>query len=623
MIPGINFILNRVQKPARYVGGEWNSARKNWDSVSVKVAFAFPDTYEVGMSYLGLQILYHLVNSRRDSLMERVFAPWIDMEKEMRERRIPLFSLESQKPVGDFDIIAFTLQYEMTFTNVINMLDLAGLPLHTSQRTGQHPLVIAGGPCAFNPEPLSDFIDLFVIGEGEEVFTELLDLWISLKGKASRECFLVEASKIQGVYIPSLYEISWKDGKIRSIKPGLDEIPETVTKRVARNFDRVSFPDSPIVPTTEIIHDRIMLEIARGCTRGCRFCQAGMIYRPVREKSPTTLVAQARKLSANTGYGEISLTSLSASDYSCITEVVHQLLEELQDKKTSISLPSLRVDAFSIELAKEIQRTRRAGLTFAPEAGTQRLRNTINKGVTEEDLLTAVSAAFAAGWSALKLYFMIGLPTEEMEDIEGIVRLSRQVLEKGFSMGVSPGRAKVTVSVSSFVPKAHTPFQWEPQAPQDYLFSVQKTLKKALKEKSLIFHWHDPRVSFIEAVFARGDRRLGGALEKAWSLGCRFDGWSECFNDLLWRKAFELTGINPESYAYKRYAYGDLLSWDHIHTGVSKKYLIREHKRAMSAEATPDCRAGNCPGCGLCAELVAEPELYGGKRIAEIQDVVL
>ncbi|MFA5384329.1 MAG: TIGR03960 family B12-binding radical SAM protein [Eubacteriales bacterium] len=622
MILGVNYILNRVQKPARYVGGEWNIVKKNWDSVSVKVAFAFPDTYEVGMSYLGLQILYYAVNSRHDALMERVFAPWTDMEKEMRERRVPLFSLESQKPVSDFDILAFTLQYEMTFTNVINMLDLAGLPLHTGQRTDKHPLVIAGGPCAFNPEPLSDFIDLFVIGEGEEVFSELLDLWIELKGKANRERFLVEASRIPGVYVPSLYEVSCKDGKIQSIKPLLEKITEAVTKRVAKNFDMASFPDSPIVPTTEIIHDRIMLEIARGCTRGCRFCQAGMIYRPVREKSPVTLVSQARKLVASTGYGEISLTSLSASDYSCITEVVRQLLDELQDKKTSISLPSLRVDAFSIELAKEIQRTRRAGLTFAPEAGTQRLRDTINKGVTEEDLLTAVSAAFAAGWSALKLYFMIGLPTEKMEDIEGIVLLSRRVLEKGLSMGVSPGRAKVTVSVSSFVPKAHTPFQWEPQAAQDYLFNVQKTLKKSLKEKSLVFHWHDPRVSFIEAVFARGGRQLGAALEKAWSLGCRFDGWSECFNDQLWQKAFELTGINPESYAYKRYAYEDLLPWDHIHTGVSKEYLIREHKRAVSAEVTPDCRAGNCSGCGLCAELDTEPELYGGKRIAKIQDVV-
>jgi radical SAM superfamily enzyme YgiQ (UPF0313 family) len=342
----------------------------------------------------------------------------------------------------------------------------------------------------------------------------------------------------------------------------------------------------------------------------------------VREKSPVTLVSQARKLAASTGYGEISLTSLSASDYSCINDVVHQLLDELQDKKTSISLPSLRVDAFSIDLAKEIQRTRRAGLTFAPEAGTQRLRDTINKGVTEEDLLTAVSAAFAAGWSALKLYFMIGLPTEKMEDIEGIVLLSRRVLEKGLSMGVPPGRAKVTVSVSSFVPKSHTPFQWEPQAAQDYLLSAQKTLKRLLKEKSLVFHWHDPKVSFIEAVIARGDRRLGKTLEKAWSLGCRFDGWSECFNDYLWQKAFKLTGIEPESYAYKKYAYEDLLPWDHIHTGVSKKYLIREHQRAMSAEVTPDCRAGNCPGCGLCAEFHMEPELYGGRRIAKIQDVV-
>jgi len=623
MISKLEKVLPRVQKPARYVGGEWNMIRKNWDTAAVKVAFAFPDVYEVGMSYLGLQILYHVVNSRSDALMERTFAPWVDMEKEMREHHISLFSLESQRPVRDFDILAFTLQYEMTFTNILNMLDLAGIPLRTEERGLEHPLVIAGGPCAFNPEPLADFVDLFVIGEGEEVFNELLDLYRDYGREGKRDHFLLKSAQIPGIYVPSLYLVEYQqEGKIRSVRPRLTGAPDKVTKRVVRQFDEANFPTRPIVPSTEIVHDRIMLEVMRGCTRGCRFCQAGMIYRPVREKDPRTLMEQARELVANTGYDEISLTSLSTADYSRVTEVVRQLLNEFQGQKTNISLPSLRVDAFSVALAQEIQRVRRAGLTFAPEAGTQRLRDVINKGVTGEDLLKAVAAAFSAGWSALKLYFMIGLPTERQEDIEGIVRLSRQVLETGRRLGVSPGRLKVTVNVSSFVPKSHTPFQWEPQAPLEELQAKQATLKKLLKERGFAFHWHDSKVSFLEAVLARGDRRLGRVLEKAWSSGCRFDGWSECFRFDLWQKAFELTGMDPGWYAYQRYTDEDLLPWDHIEAGVSKRYLIREHKKALEGKSTPDCRAGRCPGCGLCAGLEMEPELVGGKKIAEIQDVV-
>ena len=623
MISKLEKVLPRVQKPARYVGGEWNMIRKNWDPATVKVVFAFPDVYEIGMSYLGLQILYHVVNSKSDALMERTFAPWVDMEKEMREHHIPLFSLESQRPVRNFDILAFTLQYEMTFTNILNMLDLAGIPLRAEERDLEHPLVIAGGPCAFNPEPLADFIDLFVIGEGEEVFNELLDLYRDYGREGKRDYLLFKSAQIPGVYVPSLYLVEYQqEGKIRSVRPRLTGVPDKVTKRVVRQFDEVGFPTRPIVPSTEIVHDRIMLEVMRGCTRGCRFCQAGMIYRPVREKDPQTLMEQARELVANTGYDEISLTSLSTADYSRVTEVVRQLLSEFQGQKTNISLPSLRVDTFSVALAQEIQQVRRAGLTFAPEAGTQRLRDVINKGVTGEDLLKAVSVAFSAGWSALKLYFMIGLPTEKQEDTEGIVRLSRRVLETGRRLGAPPGRLKVTVNVSSFVPKSHTPFQWEPQAPMEELQAKQAMLKKLLKERGFVFHWHDSKVSFIEAVLARGDRRLGQVLEKAWDLGCRFDGWSECFRFDLWQKAFELTGMYPGWYAYQRYTDEDLLPWDHIDAGVSKEYLIREHKNALEGKTTPDCRAGRCPGCGLCAGLEMEPELVGGKKIAEIQNAV-
>lgn len=613
-------ILPLVQKPARYAGGEWNAVRKDWDRVDLKVAFAFPDVYEVGMSHLGLQILYGIVNSRSDALMERVFAPWPDMEEKMREHGLPLFTLESRRPVRDFDIVAFTLQYEMSFSNILYMLDLAGIPLRSDQRGEECPLVIAGGPCAFNPEPLADFIDLFVIGEGEEAVNEFLDLYLSgRRRKLSRQDFLYEAARMPGVYVPSLYRVLYReDGAVLKVAPARDGVPEKVTKRVVRDLDRAPFPARPVVPSTEVVHDRIMVEVLRGCTRGCRFCQAGVLYRPVREKKPETVLRQAAELVESTGYNEISLTSLSTSDYTPVRRVISSLMDDYARRGVSVSLPSLRVDNFSVELAKEVQRVRRTSLTFAPEAGTQRLRDVINKGVTEEDLLKTAEAVFREGWQAVKLYFMIGLPTETDEDLDGIARLAKEVLAAGKKAGVPRGRLRVTVSVSSFVPKPHTAFQWEPQNTLAELKRKQAYLSERLRERGLVFNYHDAGVSFMEAAFARGDRRLGDVLLKAFELGCKFDGWSEHFSLDRWREAFRLAGLEPEWYAYRRYDYGDPLPWDHIDSGVSKKYLAGEHRRALAGRTTGDCRTGSCPGCGLCPGLEIGPVFAGGERDAQV-----
>lgn len=608
-------ILSLVQKPARYTGGEWNIIRKDWAKVDVKVAFAFPDVYEVGMSHLGLQILYHIVNSRTDALMERVFAPWLDMEEIMKDSDLPLFSLESHRPVRDFDVFAFTLQYEMCYTNVLNMLALARIPLRSGQRGEEYPLVIAGGPCAFNPEPLADFIDLFVIGEGEEAIGEFLDLCRAAKSRGlAKKDFLKEAARLPGFYVPELYRVEYlTGGGISQVSPVLAGLPETVHKRVVKNLDKVSFPTRPVVPSAEIVHDRIMIEVLRGCTRGCRFCQAGVIYRPVREKKPATVLRQAAELVRQTGYEEISLTSLSTSDYTPVRSVISALIEEHAGCGVGVSLPSLRVDNFSMELAQEVQKVRRSSITLAPEAGTQRLRDVINKGVTAEDLMAATEVAFREGWQAVKLYFMIGLPTERMEDLDGIIRLAREVLSNGKKAGVPRGRLRVTVSASSFVPKAHTPFQWEPLAALSDLREKQAYLAAGLRERGLVFNYHDAALSFMEAVFARGDRRLGQVLENAWRLGCKFDGWSENFHWERWLEAFRQAEVDPDQYAYRRYDYSDVLPWDHIGTGLSKEYLIREHKQAMAGKTTEDCRTGACTGCGLCPDLTVQPEYAGGE----------
>lgn len=607
-------ILPLVKKPARYAGGEWNAVHKEWDDVDLKVAFAFPDVYEVGMSYLGLQIFYEIVNRRKDSLMERVFAPWPDMEEQMRAHGLALFSLESRRPVRDFDVLAFTLQYEMSFTNVLNMLDLAGIPLKSIERDEKFPLVIAGGPCAFNPEPVAAFIDLFAIGEGEELIDELLDNLLKWKQNGlSRQEMLLEASKLPGFYVPGLYRVQYdNDESFLKVVPVRENVPDRVTKRIVRDFDQVPFPRRALVPSTEVVHDRIMLEVLRGCTRGCRFCQAGMLNRPVREKKPATVLKQAAALVESTGYDEISLTSLSTSDYTPVREVIKSLLDQYAGCGVGVSLPSLRVDNFSVELAKEVQRVRRSSLTFAPEAGTQRLRDVINKGVTEEDLLETTGAAFREGWRAVKLYFMLGLPTETDEDLEGIARLAKAVLELGRKARVPKTKLRVTVSVSSFVPKAHTAFQWEPQDTLAELKRKQEYLAGLLKERGLVFNYHDAGLSFMEAVFARGDRRLEQVLIHALKLGCKFDGWSEYFNLERWLEAFRLAGLDPAWYANRRYDYEAPLPWDHINCGVSRRYLVEEHRRARSGVTTADCRTGDCPGCGLCPGLEIKPSIAGG-----------
>ncbi|KNZ69557.1 radical SAM protein [Thermincola ferriacetica] len=609
-----NRLLPKVLKPARYLGTELNSIHKDWDRVDLKVVFAFPDVYEIGMSHLGLRILYHVVNKRPDTLMERVFAPWVDMEELLRQQNIPLFALESYKPVKEFDIVAFTLQYEMSFTNILNMLDLAGIPVRAGDRDESYPLVIAGGPCAYNPEPLADFIDAFVIGEGEEVFYEVLDVVKTAKQeKLSRTGLLERLAQVQGVYVPRFYDVDYKDdAAIAGIRPNNPNAPAKVTKRLVRNIDEADFPTSPIVPYLEVVHNRIMLEVLRGCSRGCRFCQAGMIYRPVREKSPETLLRQAEELVANTGYDEISLSSLSTADYSCVEETLKKLLDIYSGHGVNVSLPSLRADAFSIELAKEVQRVRRPTLTFAPEAGTQRLRDVINKGVTEEDLLAATGAAFKEGWTAVKLYFMIGLPTETEEDLRGIAELAGKVVALGQrELGAKAGRLKVTVSASSFVPKAHTPFQWEPQNDIDTLKEKQRFLAGLLKNRKIKFNWHDAELSFLEAVFSRGNRKVGRVLEAAWRRGCKFDSWNEQFSYDKWMAAFADVRLTPEAFACRRFGVEEVLPWDHIDAGVGKKFLAKEYEAALKGATTLDCRFDRCTGCGVCPNLGVDLDIKG------------
>ncbi|MBU5677710.1 TIGR03960 family B12-binding radical SAM protein [Alkaliphilus sp. MSJ-5] len=598
----IDNLLYNVERPARYLGNELNSVHKIVDENMIRFAFCFPDVYEVGMSHLGMQILYNLLNKQESIFCERVFTPAIDMEEEMNKNNIPLFALESRQPIRNFDFVGFTLQYELSYTNILSMLKLAGIPIYSGDRKDEDPIIIVGGPCVYNCEPIADFIDIAVLGEAEEVILEITDLYNKFKnGNYNRLEFLKQAALIEGVYIPSLYDVNYnEDGTINGVTPKFDGIPKTIRKRVIKNLDDVFYPEEIIVPYLNIVHDRIMMEIFRGCIRGCRFCQAGIIYRPVREKSFDRLQEITKNLVSSTGYDEISLASLSTSDYSQLEDLVRHLIDEYGSKKIGISLPSLRLDNFSLQLIEEIQKVRKTGLTFAPEAGSQRLRDVINKGITEEDLINATENAFSSGWSSVKLYFMIGLPTETDTDIIGIKDLAFKVVDAYYKTPKEQ-RGKglnVTVSASTFVPKPFTPFQWEPQSTLDAIYAKQKLLVSELKHKNITFNYHDSKTSLLEAVFAKGDRRLSKVLEIALEEGCKFDGWIEHFNFDKWMAIFDKANIDPSFYANRRREYDEVLPWDHIDVGVSKQFLIRESENAKNEKVTANCRT-SCAGCGV------------------------
>ena len=599
MTEQIKRILPTVQKPARYTGGEWGEIQKNSEEVDVRVAFCFPDTYEIGMSNVGMRILYGVMNQMEGVWCQRVFAPWGDMEEKMRAQNLPLWALESQEPVKDFDMIAFTIGYEMSYSNIVNMLRLSGVPIHSAQRQGLHNMVFAGGVCAFNPEPLAEFIDFFSTGEGEDSTVEIVSLYQKAKREAwSKEQFLWEVSKIQGVYVPSFYTPEYNpDGTLKAVI-AREGAPKVVTKRIVENLDTAYFPTKMIVPSTEIVHDRANLEVFRGCIRGCRFCQAGFSCRPVRKKSPEVLYRQAVEVLENSGNNEITLSSLSTSDYRGLKELTDELIPYCAENRVSLSVPSLRADNFSRELMEKLQTVRKSGLTFAPEAGTQRLRDVINKNLREEEILSTCAQAFAGGWNNVKLYFMLGLPTETDEDVLGIAELVYTVVQAWKENAVNRKRGlRVHVATAYFVPKPHTPFQWEAQiTPQEYLRRC-KLLKEHLYSKSIEYDYHSTELSRLEAVFARGDRRLGAVIEEAVKNGARLDGWDEYFRYDIWCNAFEKCGIPVDFYTVRGYGEEEILPWDMIDVGVSKKFLLRERRRAYEAQVTPDCRHG-CAGCG-------------------------
>ena len=608
-------ILQSVLKPARYTGGEWNAVRKDWDNVQCRFALALPDVYEVGMSNLGLAILYEILNRRADIAAERVYAPWVDMEEQMRERGIPLFSLESRRPIREFDFLGFSLQYEMIYSNVLNMLDLAGIPLYARERGEDMPFVVGGGPCVYNVEPIADFFDFFVIGEAEEVLPELCDAMIAWKAEGrpgGRHGFLTRLLTIDGIYVPAFYEPLYDEaGHFRAMHPLHPAARPVIYKRVVRDMDAVMSVEHPIVPYMDIVHNRMMLELFRGCSRGCRFCQAGIAYRPARERTEERLRGMAEGLIASTGYDEMSLTSLSSADYSCLGRLVDDLMEDNAGEEISFSLPSLRIDSFSIDLAHRMQQVRKSGLTFAPEAGTQRLRDVINKGVTEENLLTACGAAFRHGWKQVKLYFMMGLPTETDADIIGIARLAKKVVDLYTEIRGRRG-CKVTVSVSCFVPKPYTPFQWFGQLPIEEFQRRQQLLKEHITDRSITFHYHDARLSVIEGVFARGDRRLAPALYEAWKNGAKFDGWSDLFDDSRYFAAFETCGIDWEYFSRRTRTIGEPLPWAHTSPGVLERFLKSEWQKALAASLTEDCRRTHCTGCGICPTLGVDVIDYAG-----------
>lgn len=596
----IEKILQYVQKPARYSGGELNSVIKDPERVSLRYAFCFPDLYEIGMSHLGMKILYSLVNSREEYWCERVFAPDSDMEEQMRKNNIELFALESEDPIKSFDIVGFTLMYELSYTNVLNMLDLAGIPLKSADRQALTPIICCGGPCACNPEPIADFVDLVFLGDGEESTLQVLDLLNACKKNGeSKTDFLKKAKEIQGVYVPSFYEDSYnEDGTLKELKP-LYGAPEKVKKAVVSDMDKCFYPDKFVVPFISIVHDRAVEEIFRGCIRGCRFCQAGFTYRPIREKSVETINRQAKALIDSTGYDELSLCSLSTSDHSCVNEMLSSLIDWTEKDKINLSLPSLRVDNFSDELVEKLNRVRKSGLTFAPEAGTQRLRDVINKNVTEEEVLSTCKKAFNNGWTSVKLYFMMGLPTETMEDIEGIADLAMQVVHTFYK---NPAKQKgtgvqVSVSCASFIPKPFTPFQWEAEDSMESLKAKQKHLLESIPSRKVKVSYHETPTSLLEGVLARGDRRLCRVLLDAYRLGCKFDSWDDRFRFDAWMKAFEMNGIDPYFYTQRKREFSELLPWDHLDFGVSKKFLENENKKAHENKTTPHCRM-KCAGCG-------------------------
>lgn len=594
-------LLKQVEKPGRYIGGEVNAAVKDPSQVDADFAFAFPDIYEIGMSYLGLQILYHVLNRHENIYCQRVFAPAVDMEQLMREENVPLVTLETKTPVKEMDILGFTLQYEMSFTTVLNMLNLAQIPVMAKERGEEFPIVMAGGPCAFNPEPLADFIDLFMIGDGEKALPQLVEKYIECKKAGMNKAeFLRSASQMEGVYVPSLYDVEYNEnGTIKKLCKLYEKAPLPVKRAILPSIEEVDFPTKPIIPMVEAVHDRAVVETFRGCTRGCRFCQAGMIYRPVRERKKDTVLRLAKEQLANTGHDELSLLSLSTSDYSQFETMAMELIDYTKGENVSLSLPSLRIDRFAFDVLNRIQEYKKSGLTYAPEAGTQRLRDVINKGVTENDIYESVRQALELGWKHIKLYFMIGLPTETYEDLDGIVEIAKKIKELNYEVnGPKGGRFNLTVSVSNFVPKAHTPFQWAGQNTAEEFAAKHNYLADRLKIKGVTFNYHDNTTSAYEAVFARGDRRTGQLLYEAFRAGCKFDGWTEHFKPEAWETAFEKSGIDKDFYTTRTRNFDEILPWDIIDSAISKKFLINEAEKAYMEQTTNDCRLG-CVGCGM------------------------
>ncbi len=599
----LDTLLPLVERPARYVGGELGSIVKDKNGVKLRFAFCFPDTYEIGMSHLGMKILYSLLNQREEIWCERVFAPWVDMRDQMLAHNIPLYGLESLEPISTFDMIGFSLQYELSYTNVLYMLSLAGIPLRACDRTELSPLVVAGGPCTCNPEPMSDFIDLFMLGEGEEHIIALCDLYLTAKKAGySRAEFLRRAAHIEGVYVPSLYDVSYhEDGTVARVTT-LDGAPQTVRKAIIRDLDAVYYPESFVVPFTSIVHDRAQLEVMRGCLRGCRFCQAGFIYRPLREKTSKTLNANARDLCASTGYEEISLSSLSTSDYSELEGLINQMIDWTSEEMINLSLPSLRIDNFPRELMEKVKQVRKSGLTFAPEAGTQRLRDAINKNITEQDVLDTCKQAFEGGYTSVKLYFMLGLPTETDEDVEGIITLAQKIVDLYYSLPTKPKGKGVSVgiSVATFVPKPFTPFEFEPQDTRAQIEHKHALLRSRLSSRKISLSWHSVNTSILEGVLARGDRKLGKVIEEAFHRGCYFDGWDELFRFDDWMQTIREQGLDAAFYANRRRAYDEIMPWDHLDYYITKEFLVRENKLAHQSLTTPHCRI-TCSVCGAAS----------------------